>query len=71
VASIVENVSVGRLLLEGGATAAAILYQLRWTRLTVATCLARGLAGLRPVVSAGPLVVIKPGTYDWPDDIFS
>jgi uncharacterized protein YgbK (DUF1537 family) len=60
---------VDHLLVEGGATAMALVSELGWTRLVVECQFAPGVVGLRPVGPAGPLVVIKPGSYPWPEEL--
>lgn len=54
------------LIIEGGATAFAILSKMQWNRFTVEAQFSPGVIGIRPV-SAGdcPLVVLKPGSYPW------
>lgn len=66
VTTILRQTPVERLLLEGGATSAAVLTALGWTRLQVEQVADPGVGALRPVVAQAPLVVIKPGSYPWP-----
>ncbi|AOS45302.1 hypothetical protein Verru16b_02382 [Lacunisphaera limnophila] len=56
---------VTRLMIEGGATAAAILHALPWTRLS-ATQVIGDVAVLAPIGGDGPAFFIKPGSYAWP-----
>jgi uncharacterized protein YgbK (DUF1537 family) len=65
---------VGTICIEGGATAAALLHAMRWTRLSALP--ARqfpGVAVLRPdgAAAAGPTLLVKPGSYPWPDGLWS
>jgi uncharacterized protein YgbK (DUF1537 family) len=64
-----EN-KITALLLEGGATARAIMNQLGWTRLHACQGSAQGVAILRPDGTPGPLLYIKPGSYAWPPEIW-
>jgi uncharacterized protein YgbK (DUF1537 family) len=59
------------LLLEGGATARAILDRLGWRRLRVSAHIGPGFGALAPEAPASPLIVIKPGSYDWPAEIWN
>lgn len=64
----IKRCPVDRLCLEGGATAAEFVRQTSVNRLVVEHQYSPGIVGLR----AGNAVelVIKPGTYDWPDVIW-
>lgn len=64
-----EN-KIAVLLIEGGATARAVLHRLGWTRLPAAQVSAQGVGVLRPTTTAGPLLFIKPGSYAWPPEIW-
>ncbi len=70
VAEILRATSVSRLLLEGGATAAAVVRTLGWTRLRACEVSPQGVGVLQPVSQSGPLVFIKPGSYAWPSQIW-
>jgi uncharacterized protein YgbK (DUF1537 family) len=65
-ADVMSALPVQRLLLEGGATAAATLAALGWQRLRVESVGESGVGILRPVDADGPLLFIKPGSYPWP-----
>jgi D-threonate/D-erythronate kinase len=69
VVAIVTNHKIEWLALEGGSTAAAILRQLGWTRLTAFPAELIGVAALSP--ASGPSLLIKPGSYPWPRDVFA
>jgi len=58
------------LLLEGGATARAVMNRLGWTRLQACQVSTQGVGVLRPANAAGPLLFIKPGSYAWPPEIW-
>jgi uncharacterized protein YgbK (DUF1537 family) len=65
-AAILRQTPVERLLLEGGATAAAVIAALGWTRLRTEEVADSGVAVLRPMAPKAPLLFIKPGSYPWP-----
>jgi uncharacterized protein YgbK (DUF1537 family) len=61
------------ILLEGGATAAAFLQQVKWTKLLALPSKATGVAILSPIhceATLRPVLMIKPGSYPWPDTVF-
>ncbi|MBI3416177.1 MAG: hypothetical protein HY043_12840 [Verrucomicrobia bacterium] len=60
--------TVERIFLEGGATAAALLQRMNWTRLDALATGLIGVAVLRP--ANGPLLFIKPGSYPWPTEVW-
>ena len=70
VAGILHQAPVARLLLEGGATSAAVIAALGWTRLRTEQIADSGVGVLRPVAENAPLLFIKPGSYPWPDAIW-
>jgi uncharacterized protein YgbK (DUF1537 family) len=71
VAALMEATPVATVLAEGGATAAAIAEQLGWTRFRVVQSAPAGVGVLQPLApSGGPLFLIKPGSYTWPDGIW-
>ena len=69
-ASVLREVPVDRLLLEGGATAAAAVRALGWTRLQACEAAAPGIGTLRPAGKEGPILSIKPGSYPWPPELW-
>ncbi|QDT37707.1 four-carbon acid sugar kinase family protein [Stratiformator vulcanicus] len=78
VASIAMQVGGLRLLLEGGATAAAVMKELDYTDLQVDQVLPEGLVEFLPKRSSlhrpadeRPLrLIIKPGSYTWPEIVW-
>jgi hypothetical protein len=70
VARVLRRGGVERVCLEGGATAAALLNTMGWTRLAAVPCRAAGVAALRPYGADGPTLFVKPGSYPWPDEIW-
>jgi uncharacterized protein YgbK (DUF1537 family) len=71
VARVLGQQSVSTLCVEGGATAAALACRVGWTRFTAlpAPDLA-GVAVLRPVSAATLRVIVKPGSYPWPAQLW-
>jgi D-threonate/D-erythronate kinase len=70
VAFIVNTSAVQSLLIEGGATAAAIAEEFTWTRFAITAVAPAGVGVLRPLDANAPLVLIKPGSYPWPPEIW-
>lgn len=66
VAETLEKAPAKTVLLEGGATAAAVIRRLNWSRFAVESASAEGVGALRPVGGPAPLFLIKPGSYPWP-----
>jgi hypothetical protein len=58
----------GGLAVEGGATASAIFDRLQWKRIDVLSEVIPGVVRLR--APGGRIVVVKPGSYAWPDGFF-
>jgi hypothetical protein len=73
VAPVLRRGAVSTVCVEGGATAAALLRALEWTRLTaLATPDLPGVAALRPENGGDvPTLLIKPGSYPWPEVLWS
>jgi D-threonate/D-erythronate kinase len=62
--------AAGRMCLEGGATAAAVVRELGWQRLTALEAFLSGVGVLRPGGASGPVLWVKPGSYDWPGELW-
>lgn len=71
VASALAATPVDCLLMEGGATAAAVCSELRLTSLDAIAELEPGVVALRPARRSGPMVVVKPGSYSWPERVWN
>jgi uncharacterized protein YgbK (DUF1537 family) len=73
VAPVLRRGAVSTVCVEGGATAAALLRALGWTRLAaLAAPDLPGVAALRPGNGGeGPTLLIKPGSYPWPEVLWS
>ena len=69
-AMVLAQMEVGRLLLEGGATANAALRQMKWAHLRATESAAFNLPGLEVPDTKTPRVFMKPGSYDWPETIW-
>lgn len=67
VESALQEVPAARVCLEGGATASAVLRQLGHDRFQARTSPGPGVGALLPVGHDGPLFLIKPGSYAWPE----
>ena len=68
-AALVTRGCAERICAEGGATAAALAARLRWRRLRVVGELAPGVVALAPGRAATPVLVVKPGSYRWPESV--
>jgi D-threonate/D-erythronate kinase len=71
IVQLLRRHAVATVCIEGGATAAALLRHLQWTRLTALP--APGLAGvaiLQPIGASSPQILIKPGSYPWPQKLW-
>jgi uncharacterized protein YgbK (DUF1537 family) len=68
-ATILRRADVNRVYAEGGATAAELVRQMKWTRFTVQREIAPGVATLAASTRKSLLLTIKPGSYLWPDEI--
>jgi uncharacterized protein YgbK (DUF1537 family) len=55
------------LVIEGGATAAAIVQALQWNELIVTAEWSPGVVTLRPALAPNRRVTLKPGSYPWPE----
>lgn len=70
VAQILRETPVARLFSEGGATTAAVMRAMGWTRLEAVEIAAEGVGALAPLGKSGPLLFIKPGSYKWPKELW-
>ncbi len=68
--SVLSTTPVGRLLLDGGATAAAVVHRQGWVRFAVGVPCDTGIAPLREVHGKSPEIVVKPGSYPWADSVW-
>lgn len=70
VTRVLERRAVGRLLVTGGATATALVERLGWKRLRVLRELATGVVCVRGGGRELPLMIVKPGSYAWPEQVW-
>jgi uncharacterized protein YgbK (DUF1537 family) len=72
VVQVLRGTPAATLLIEGGATASAIVQRLGWTRFVVTQDAPAGVGVLRPVGTHAPLqMLIKPGSYPWPGAVWT
>jgi len=67
---VIKWAPIGRVYLEGGATATALMRLLDWENLRVLKPLGPGLASLEVIDRPAPLLTIKPGSYPWPGTVW-
>ena len=65
---VLRQVEVGRVYAEGGATAAELVRQMGWARLSTVAEPAPGVAILAIEGNPAQLLAVKPGTYAWPEE---
>jgi uncharacterized protein YgbK (DUF1537 family) len=65
--SVLEQTPVTHVFAEGGATASELVQSMGWSRLTVESEPAPGVATLSVGEGQSTLLTIKPGTYSWPE----
>ena len=62
--------NVSQVFCEGGATAAALMKVMSWTRFRVIPGAPAGIGALEPVDTTGLRLFIKPGSYPWPEEVW-
>lgn len=67
VSAALGGTDVRQLMIEGGSTASAIIRACGWIRLRVTAIFADGVVGLQAADGSSPQLVVKPGSYHWPD----
>jgi uncharacterized protein YgbK (DUF1537 family) len=65
---VLDHSSIDHLLVEGGATAAALIRRLNWQKMRVKHEFAPGVVCIQVVGKQCPLLTIKPGSYVWPKE---
>ncbi len=65
---VLREADVDSIFAEGGATGAALVHRMGWTRLNVLRELAPGVARLG-VAGERTVLTIKPGSYAWPAEV--
>ena len=66
-AEVLDGFPVENLWIEGGSTASAVVRTIGWRRLEVESRLSPGVVCLRPSQQPRPRIVMKPGSYPWPE----
>jgi uncharacterized protein YgbK (DUF1537 family) len=69
-AALHREQALEHLLVEGGATASAIVRRLGWAQLDVVHEWAQGVVSLRPPADNRVLLTMKPGSYPWPEALW-
>jgi uncharacterized protein YgbK (DUF1537 family) len=69
VQQVVEEKRIDHILVEGGATASALLRRLGWHHMHVVDEPAPGTVSLENAARPGLRVTMKPGSYPWPDEV--
>jgi uncharacterized protein YgbK (DUF1537 family) len=70
VRKVLENSEIHELLIEGGATAAAILQTLCFTRFTPTNEFSQGVIRMKCQGETQTYLTIKPGSYEWSKEIW-
>jgi uncharacterized protein YgbK (DUF1537 family) len=71
VEKVLERVAVKELLIEGGATAAAIIKQLNYIQFTPVQEFSTGVIRMKVDKENELFLTLKPGSYDWPEHIWN
>jgi uncharacterized protein YgbK (DUF1537 family) len=69
VAAVLSRQRIEHLFLEGGATASAVCRRMGWNELAICGELATGVVQMR--TAGGQMLTVKPGSYPWPDAVWS
>ena len=59
------------LLIEGGATAAAVCRRMHWSKFDVEGEFAPGVTQMRALAPTEHRIIIKPGSYGWPESVWN
>lgn len=70
VSSVMQCVKVGELVIEGGATASAIIDQLEYKKFCPVQELAPGVIRMKVEENKDVHLTMKPGSYTWPSSIW-
>lgn len=67
---VVHSTDIRTLYITGGATAAAVLHRLGWSRFVPVEELSHGVSRMRVMeMNVDCSVIVKPGSYPWPDSL--
>ena len=69
--AVLRRTAMGELVLEGGATAEAVMTRLGWKTWEVLGEYEPGVVQLHAMGEEDLLVTVKPGSYPWPADIWN
>jgi D-threonate/D-erythronate kinase len=64
---VLDATKVDNLLAAGGATASAVCERMNWHQFEVNGELASGVVQMRVLAPGAQRLIIKPGSYPWPD----
>jgi uncharacterized protein YgbK (DUF1537 family) len=70
VKKVLKKIAVKELLIEGGATASAIIKQLNLTCFTPVQELSTGVVRMKATQHDGLFLTLKPGSYTWPAQVW-
>jgi uncharacterized protein YgbK (DUF1537 family) len=69
-ALVVQDQSVGRVLVEGGNTATAVVQRLGFAQFRARLSPGPGVGALCPMRRSTVMFLVKPGSYVWPESVF-
>ncbi|WP_428937974.1 four-carbon acid sugar kinase family protein [Fontivita pretiosa] len=70
VEAVLQRSRIDLIFLEGGATASAVCRRLGWDTFAIVGELATGVVAMQPQRPQAPGIVVKPGSYPWPDAVW-
>lgn len=70
VQEIITTQQLSQLIIEGGGTATDIIQKCGWSEMSVGACYAQGVVALTNQEAPGLRIVVKPGSYKWPEELF-
>jgi uncharacterized protein YgbK (DUF1537 family) len=70
VKALMHNLDIDELIIEGGATASAILDKLQWQRYMPVENFAPGVVRMQVKEMPRKFVTLKPGSYRWPEQMW-
>jgi uncharacterized protein YgbK (DUF1537 family) len=68
--ALVGRMQPAELVVEGGATAFAVMQRLGWTSFRITEQVAPGVVRMQSLDAPETHVTFKPGSYHWGDDLF-
>ena len=70
VAQLVRQRQMDCICIEGGETASEVVAAAGWNRFAVIGEVARGVVWMRIEARAKPWLIVKPGSYEWPEQLW-